>query len=163
MIVVADTTPLNYLILMEEIDVLPALFGRVLIPVAVREELLHKRASTKVRQWIERPPTWLEVRSPLIQADAELAKLDRGEREAIALAEELSANHIAVQLIVDELSGRRVAEQRSLPVIGTIGILREAAEMGLLDLRDAFHRLQQTSFHISPALLAGLLRELPQD
>jgi predicted nucleic acid-binding protein len=162
MIVVADTSPLNYLILIEAIDVLPKLYGRIVIPRAVHEELARERTPANVRQWIERPPAWLEVRTPLIQADAELAKLDRGESEAIALAEELAANQIIVQLIVDELSGRRVAERRSLPVIGTIGVLREAAEMGLLDLRQAFDRLQQTSFHVSPMLLANLLRESSQ-
>jgi predicted nucleic acid-binding protein len=153
MIVVADTTPINYLILIEEIDVLPKLYGRVIIPLAVSEELMRSRAPVKVQEWMKQPPDWLEVLSPTIVVDTKLAKLDAGERDAIALAEELSAD----QLIVDELLGRREAERRSLPVIGTVGVLREAAEMGLLDLRSAFERLQQTSFHVSPAILASLL------
>jgi len=156
MIVVADTTPINYLILIEEIDVLPKLYGRVIIPHAVSEELLRSRAPVKVQEWMKQPPDWLEVLSPTVVVDAKLAKLDAGERDAIALAEELSAD----QLIVDELLGRREAERRSLPVIGTIGVLREAAEMGLLDLRSAFERLRQTSFHVSPAILASLLNDL---
>jgi predicted nucleic acid-binding protein len=156
MIVVADTTPINYLILIEEIDVLPKLYGRVIIPHAVSEELLRSRAPVKVQEWMKQPPDWLEVLSPTVVADAKLAKLDAGERDAIALAEELSAD----QLIVDELLGRREAERRSLPVIGTVGVLREAAEVGLLDLRSAFERLRQTSFHVSPAILASLLNDL---
>lgn len=156
MIVVADTTPINYLILIEEIDVLPKLYGRVIIPHAVSEELLRSRAPVKVQEWMKQPPDWLEVLSPTVVVDAKLAKLDAGERDAIALAEELSAD----QLIVDELLGRREAERRSLPVIGTIGVLREAAEVGLLDLRSAFERLRQTSFHVSPAILASLLNDL---
>ena len=155
MIVVADTTPINYLILIEEIDVLPKLYGRVIILRAVSEELLRSRAPLKVQEWMKQPPYWLEVLSPTVVVDAKLAKLDAGERDAIALAEELSAD----QLIVDELLGRREAERRSLPVIGTIGVLREAAEMGLLDLRSAFERLRQTSFHVSPAILASLLND----
>ena len=155
MIVVADTTPINYLILIEEIDVLPKLYGRVIIPHAVSEELLRSRAPVKVQEWMKQPPDWLEVLSPTVVVDAKLAKLDAGERDAIALAEELSAD----QLIVDELLGRREAERRSLPVIGTIGVLREAAEMGLMDLRSAFERLRQTSFHVSPAILASLLND----
>jgi predicted nucleic acid-binding protein len=98
-----------------------------------------------------------EILSPTVALDAELAKLEAGEIEAIALAEELSAD----QLIIDELLGRREAERRSLPVIGTVGVLREAAEMGLLDLRSAFELLRQTSFHISPAILANLLSGQP--
>lgn len=62
-------------------------------------------------------------------------------------------------MIVDELFARREAERRGLPVIGTIGVLREAADEGLLDLRVAIARLRQTSFHISPAILARLLDE----
>jgi predicted nucleic acid-binding protein len=44
-------------------------------------------------------------------------------------------------------------------VIGTVGVLREASELGLLDLRSAFDRLRHTSFHISPTILADLLEE----
>jgi predicted nucleic acid-binding protein len=159
MIVVADTTPLNYLILINEIDVLPRLYGRVVIPQAVREELIRSRAPASVRTWIAQPPGWLEILSPTPVADPALAKLDAGERDAIALAEQLAFSSDAVQLIVDELQGRREAARRGLPVIGTIGVLREAAEEGLLDLRDTIERLRQTSFHISPAILAHLLDE----
>jgi predicted nucleic acid-binding protein len=159
MIVVADTTPLNYLILIGEIDVLPKLYGRVVIPPAVQEELTRLRAPASVRAWIAQPPPWLEVLSPAPVADTRLAKLDAGEREAIALAEQLSLSSDSIQLIVDELLGRREAERRGLPVIGTVGVLREAAAEGLLDLRIALDRLRQTSFHISPAVLDRLLGE----
>lgn len=155
MIVVADTTPVNYLILIGEIDVLAKLYGRVVIPPAVHDELTCSRAPESVRGWIAQPPAWLEFLSPAPVADTALAGLDSGEREAIALAEQLSAD----QLIVDELFARREAERRGLPVIGTIGVLREAADEGLLDLRVAIARLRQTSFHISPAILARLLDE----
>jgi predicted nucleic acid-binding protein len=60
---------------------------------------------------------------------------------------------------VDDSFARRIAESRGLSVIGTVGVLQEAAELGLLDLRIAFKRLQQTTFHVSPALLAKLLAE----
>jgi predicted nucleic acid-binding protein len=49
MIVVADTTPINYLILIGEIEVLPELYGQVIIPHAVCEELLRSRAPGAVR------------------------------------------------------------------------------------------------------------------
>ena len=118
---------------------------------------MRSRAPVRVQEWMRQPPDWLEVLSPTVGVDARLAKLDAGERDAIALAEELSAD----QLIVDELLGRREAERRGLPVIGMLGVLREAAEMGLLDLRSAFERLRQTSFHVSPAILASLLNDPP--
>ena len=52
MIVVADTSPLNYLVLIDEVDLLPALFGEVLIPQAVFQELKHPKTPAKVQQWI---------------------------------------------------------------------------------------------------------------
>jgi len=159
MIVVADTTPVNYLILIGEIDVLPKLYGRVVIPQAVHEELTRSRALATVKAWIAQPPDWLEVHSPAPVADTALARLDDGERQAIALAEELSLSTDSIQLIVDELDGRREAERRGLPVIGTMGVLRDAAAGGLLDLRSSIERLRQTSFHISPAILARLLED----
>jgi predicted nucleic acid-binding protein len=153
MIVVADTTPINYLILLGEIDVRAKLYGRVVIPPAVQDELTHIRAPEALRSWMARPPQWLEVRTPIATSDAALSELDAGERDAIVLAEELSAD----QLIVDEQMGRRIAEQRGLLVIGTVGVLREAGSAGLIDLKACIERLRQTSFHISPSILASLL------
>jgi len=56
MIVVADTTPLHYLILIQHDDLLPRLFGRVLIPPAVLAELQHPETPDPVRQWFAQPP-----------------------------------------------------------------------------------------------------------
>jgi predicted nucleic acid-binding protein len=159
MIVVADTTPINYLILIGEIDVLPKLYGHVIIPPAVHEELTNFRTPASVLTWMLQPPDWLKVLAPAPVSDPALAKLDAGEREAITLAEQLSGSPNSIQLIVDEHLGRREAERRGLLVIGTIGVLREASEEGLLDLRAAIERLRLTSFHISPAILAWLLGE----
>jgi predicted nucleic acid-binding protein len=110
MIVIADTGPINYLILIGEIEVLPALYNRVLVPTSVSEELKRPRAPNPVRVWISQPPAWLEVRSPGSSPGAELAHLDVGERDAILLAEELGADRI----IIDEIRGRREARRRHL-------------------------------------------------
>lgn len=155
MIVVADTSPINYLILIGEIDILPKMYGTVVIPGAVRQELLSQAAPESVRSWIGRAPSWLEVRAPLNVADTMLARLDAGERDAILLAAELHAD----QLIVDERQGRREAERRGIPVMGTLGVLREAANLQLLDIRAAVARLQTTSFHVAPEVLASLLKD----
>jgi predicted nucleic acid-binding protein len=141
MIVVADTSPINYLILIQEVDILPKMYGRVVIPQSVREELVRASAPQEVRSLIDHLPIWLEVRSPLTVPDSSLAKLDARERDAITLATELHAD----RLIVDEREGRREAERRGIPVIGTLGVLREAATLKLLDIRVAVERLQTTS------------------
>jgi predicted nucleic acid-binding protein len=64
MIVVSDTTPLNYLILIDSAHVLPALFGRVYAPPAVIWELAHPRSPEPVRRWTDSLPEWLTVQEP---------------------------------------------------------------------------------------------------
>lgn len=152
MIVIADTGPINYLILIGEIEVLPALYHKILVPPSVCEELRRTRAPETVRTWIAQLPAWLEVRSPNKSPDAELAHLDAGERDAILLAEELGAD----QIIIDESRGRREAQRRQLPFTGTLGVLAAGAEQGLLDLRSAVDRLRQTNFHIAQNILDRL-------
>jgi predicted nucleic acid-binding protein len=105
MTVIADTGPINYLILIGEIEVLRALYLRIVVPPLVCEELNRPRAPAAVREWIAQPPTWLEILSPHKPPDAQLAHLDPGERDAILLAEELGAD----QIIIDEIRGRREA------------------------------------------------------
>jgi predicted nucleic acid-binding protein len=141
MIVVADTTPINYLILIQEIDLLQRLFGSVIIPPAVFEELSDAEAPTAVRAFIASQPSWLEVRVPRSAKDRGLGHLDKGEQEAIALAEELGAD----QLLMDETEGRREAQRRNLPSIGTLGVLRRASQFGWIDLPSTLIKLHQTT------------------
>lgn len=115
MIVVADTSPINYLVLIEEIDILAKMYRRVVIPHGVLEERLRPSAPLLVRNWIHQIPAWLEVCSPVNAPDESLESLDSGERDAIILAIELSAD----QLIVDDRQGRREARKRGIPVMGT--------------------------------------------
>src|ERR1700733_1935095 len=154
MIVIADAGPINYLILIEEIHILPTLYGRILIPASVCEELKNPHAPDMVRAWMAQSPVWLEVRQPTRLPDAELsgAHLDAGERDAILLAEELKAE----QLIIDEARGRRVAQHRLLSVTGTLGVLKAGAQEGLLDLKNAITRLSQTNFHVPQEILDRL-------
>ena len=92
MIVVSDTSPINYLLLIGHIDILPALFDKVILPVAVRDELNHPKAPTVVRSWINSPPTWVDVLPAPTSHDPALEALDRGEGEAILLAIKIRAD-----------------------------------------------------------------------
>jgi len=80
-IVVADTGPINYLILIGQSEILPALFEKVIIPWAVRDELVRAEAPEAMRNWISTPPAWLELH-PLFDGpfDAGLESLDEGEK-----------------------------------------------------------------------------------
>jgi len=71
------------------------------------------------------------------------------------LATELRAD----QLIVHDREGRKQAEERRIPVIATLGVLKEAATLGLLDLRLSVERLQTTSFYVAPEVLRSLLND----
>ena len=162
MIVVADSSPLNYLVLIDEVDLLPALFGEVLIPQAVFQELKHPKTPAKVQQWISRLPAWLEVRTvasaPALAAPGPaLMKLDIGEREAIQLALELGISTV----LLDETDGRREAENLHLEVRGTLGILERGARLGKIDFRQALGKLEQSNFRMSPAIKAAFLKRNP--
>ena len=153
MIVVTDTSPLNYLILINQIAVLEVLYGRILIPHAVYDEMLSPKAPPRVRAWAKNPPHWLELLSPSTSLHPPVPPLDRGETEAIALAEELHSDW----LLIDELAGRNEATRRGLQTIGTLGILREGHRAGLLNLKIAIQQLQTTNFRIPTEILAKLL------
>lgn len=155
MIVVADTSPINYLILIKEIDVLRKMYGEVVVPESVAGELRQQSAPEAVRAWVADAPAWVQIRTPIQGPDLSLAKLDAGERDAILLAMELKAD----QLIVDDREGRKRAEELLIPVIGTLGVLKAAAMLGLLDLRGAVSGLQTTNFYVAPAVLKNLLQD----
>jgi len=121
MIVVSDTTPLNYLILTQTVHVLPAIFGRVYAPSAVIKELLHPRSPQAVGTWASSPPEWLTVQDP---THTGAWKLGRGETAAISLALELKAD----RALIDDRDGSRQATRSGLKVVGTLGILEEAAK-----------------------------------
>lgn len=157
MIAVADTSPINYLVQVEAIDLLPLLFGQVLIPRSVDQELNHSNTPRSVRDWILHPPAWLAVRSAIIPPKPALLRLDEGEREAIQLALEFNIRTI----LIDETEGRQMAESLGLEARGTLGILERGAKIGRLDLREALRKLEETNFRISPGLREAIIKRNP--
>lgn len=153
MLVIADSSPLHYLVLIDQAAILPRLFGQVLIPPMVARELQRDRTPPPVRDWIGSPPPWLEIRSIHRTPEAALLRLGAGEREAIVLAEEVQA----ALLLMDDLEGREEAARRALLVMGTLGVLERAAERGWLDLPAAIARLQATSFYAPAAMIREML------
>jgi predicted nucleic acid-binding protein len=150
MIIVADTSPLNYLVLIREIELLPGLFGQVIVPHAVWAELHAPGTPVVVREWADSAPSWLEIRTPSFIDPG--IKLGVGEAEAICLASELQAD----QLLVDDRKARKIALARGLMVAGTLNILEAAALREMVDLPSALRRLQLTNFR-TPVDLVKLL------
>ncbi len=153
MIVVADTSVLCYLVLIEQVELLPHLFGQIAIPQAVYEELRAEEAPAQLQEWMTRLPTWLKIYSVISIGDITLERLHSGEREAILLAEELEADLI----ILDEKAARQIARERGLNLTGLLGILEIAATRQLIDLSAVLGRLQQTTFRASPRLLRAIV------
>jgi len=152
MIIVADSSPLIVLVKIEQIGILPALFGKIIIPPAVARELSSARRPKAVNSLVATPPAWLEITQPKVLQS--LPRLDAGETEAISLAIELSAD----LLLIDEQMGIREATAHKLNAIGTIGVLERAAAKGLLDLEIAFGQIKKTDFWISHRLLGERLK-----
>jgi predicted nucleic acid-binding protein len=151
--VVSDASPLISFARIGHFDLLPKLFGRILIPAEVYQEVVVDGAAlpgafqTARADWVE------VVRVHDIQAVAAMkaeAGLGTGEASAIALAREIGAD----LLLVDERKARLVAKSNSIAVQGCIGILETLHRRGHLDdLRGSFVRLLQQGIRVELKIL----------
>ena len=157
-LIVSDTSPIHYLALIEETHILPALFGRVIIPQKVFEELQQPKTPQVVKDLAASRPSWLEIRAISIPIASALSHLDRGEQEAITLALEIQAD----TLLIDETKGRRAAKLHGLKIIGILGVLFAAAQAGLCELEDAYDKLKQTNFRASENLYEQFMEQYRQ-
>jgi len=148
MLIVSDTSPVRYLVEIGAVDLLPRLYGEILTTPQVLGELRQGQFPPVVRQWADCPPEWLRIESPT--AVHFLESLDEGEATALSLAIERHAD----VLLVDERKATRLARDRGLATAGTLAVLRDAALSGMVDFREAVHRLtSQTTFRHTPALI----------
>lgn len=156
MIVVSDTSPLCNLALVNHLWLLREIYGVVIIPDVVANELAAASDSTIQNictlKWIERRSLTNPSFAQQLQKDR---GLDPGEAEAIALAIEL----IADDLLIDERLGRREALKLGLPIVGILGVLMTAKQRGLIlnvqSVMDAL--IQQAGFRVSPQLYDRVL------
>ena len=156
-VVISDTSPLRALAHLGHMAWLQELFHQIRLPPAVAAELRHPPpalAAVDVTAW-----DFLVIQSPSdVQRVSEFrSRLDAGEAEALALAEELHADLI----LVDELAGREVARQCGFTVLGTLGILMRAKQRQLCPaVAPLLDRLQrELNFFVSPALRQSILRQ----
>lgn len=147
-VVVPDASPLNYLVLINAVELLPRLFSAVLIPPAVARELSSESAPSAVLDFTRGLPPWVEIIAPK-HVDYSLG-LDAGETEAIALALELGIKPI----LMDERKARRVATQLGLLKVGTLSVLEQSAAGGWIDFEEHIARLRATNFRLDDPLVA---------
>ena len=155
--IVSDTGPLIALARVGRLDLLRRLYGQVIVPPAVHAELAlgsnrpgaMALAATLEAGWVVVQPT------TDTSAVSEVARhLDRGEAEAIALAEQRSARF----LLIDDAKGRRIARQRGVRMVGVAGVLLAAKSQGMLGaVAPVLDALSRAGYRLSPRLVAGVL------
>ena len=152
-VVIADTSPLHYLALIEETHILPNLFGSVITTQTVFAELQKPTTPDAVKDLYAALPAWLEIRTLFTPISLALSHLDQGEQTAITLAIELEADTV----LIDETKGREAARLYGLRRMGTLRVLYDAARRDLCDLATAFDKLRQTNFRATPHLYQHFL------
>lgn len=156
MIVISDTSPILYLLLINQLDLLPHLYSTLIIPDVVQAEMQATGAPVVLQEWIANPPQWLEIRTVPPGNYAPLQRLQAGEQAAILLAQSLQAD----LLIVDDLAARQIAQQLGIKITGLLGILGEAGRREWIDFPETLKQLlQATNFRVSPQLVEDLLKE----
>lgn len=162
MIVVSDTTPPISLMKASRLDVLQKMFGEILIPEAVFKELTTNDCFQEEAEQIRNCAFIRRVSVDEQKTVAILRRatgLDQGESEAIIYADD----HQADFLLMDEAAGRKVAKAMGLRVMGTVGVLVNAFEDGILtaeDVEDAFEVLRNANRRISEELIQNAMEHI---
>ena len=162
MIVVSNTSPIFYLSSINHLDLLHQIYGKIIIPVAVLNEITDI-GNTDVSATIVPKLSWIQTQSVtnLTLVNRLRTELDRGEAEAIALAIELNAD----RLIIDERLGRKIAEQSGIAIIGVLGILIAGKNRDLInEVKPLLNRLtEQTGFWLERKLYRSILQLVGED
>jgi predicted nucleic acid-binding protein len=147
---VSNTTPLRHLIAIDQEHILPKIYGEIIVPRAVHDELTHAGTPQKVKEFLRIPPAWYQIRDvPRVHGNPFPVILDRGEQEAILLAEFLKAD----VLLIDDRIGRSVALGRNVLISGTIGVLESGDALGFLtDFPKIIAKLRVSGFFLSQSL-----------
>ena len=156
MVVVSDTSPLINLAAIQHLWLIPEIYGQVIIPQAVFNEIVIEGIGEPGAEEIQ-SANWALIRTcpPSQLLDKLRVDLDPGEAEAIALAVEIGADRI----LMDERKGRQIAIGLSLKPVGVLGILLRAKQEKLIStVRPLMDRLlEEADFFIHDSLYNEVL------
>ncbi|MBD2231785.1 DUF3368 domain-containing protein [Phormidium tenue] len=155
--IVADSSPLIALAIIEQLDLLPQLFQHVFAPPAVWDEVTVRGVGLPGAQAVSQVP-WLTIQAPEPAIlEPLLILVDRGEAEAIALAQAIPNSTV----LLDDAQARRVAERLAIRRIGTLGILRRAKKAGFIPaLKPYIQTMQANGIYIRSSLVEAVLRDV---
>jgi len=146
--VVVNTSPLIALERIGQLDLLRRMYGVVVRPQSVLDELKAGRGAYELSPLLEQAD-W--IRTEPDPSDMNWRReLGAGETAAITLAVKTRADLV----ILDDLPARLVAQAQGLTITGTLGILLAAQEAGFVaDVKELFRALQDAGFRIPASLL----------
>lgn len=155
--IIGDSSPLIALSIIQQLELLPKLYQRVVIPHKVWEEITINGAGLPGALAISRLD-WLIIEKPAQELLSPLSiLLDPGEAEAIALAMSLPESTV----LLDDAQARRVAERFGVNRIGTLGILRRAKKAGLINaIKPYILLLQKSGIYIRQNLIDVVLHDV---
>ncbi|OHD11209.1 MAG: hypothetical protein A2086_08370 [Spirochaetes bacterium GWD1_27_9] len=155
MIIVADSSPLISLAIIDKLDLIVEIFGDVIIPIAVYEEITEegKIKSEELKEYFCKKTCEVNNEIGIRILNTEI---DLGESEAIILALERNINII----LMDDLKGRKYAEIAGLTPIGSIGVITKAKEKGLINqVKPYLDKLRENKIRISDDLYKKILEK----
>ncbi len=152
--IISNTTPILSLLRINKLSLLKKLYGQIIIPFAVYQEIENGRDKLYYQDLLR--ISWIEIQK-VKNPDSRkyLFDLDDGEAEVLVLANEINSDLV----ILDEIMGRRYARQLNLKVTGTMGVLLKAKEEGyILSIKDLLTELAQKGIWLNPKLIAKVLK-----
>jgi len=153
-VIVSNASPLIVLLKINKLSILKELFRKIIISVAVYNEITTKEPDKLIFDKIG----WIKTRSVTnIEMTALLEKLiDRGEAEAIVLAKELK-----VTLLIDDAKARKYAKLLNIEVMGTLGLLKKAKKSGLIQsVRKVIEDMLAEGYYIEDKLVRKILKDV---
>ncbi len=154
--IISNATPLIAYARIDRLDLLRKVVGKVVIPVAVEQEILDYNQNKPGVIDLSKE-TWITVQAVALpqQVQLLLPTLDRGEAEVIALALEQNAKLV----LIDELTGRRVAQSLGLSITGSVGVLIRAKQIGEIKaIKPILNAMTQHGIHFSQQFIAQVLQ-----
>ena len=156
--IVCNATPLIAFARIERLDLLHEIAGNIVIPDEVAKEIRNHRNTAFGAVHLERE-TWISVEAVQSSAQTQLLLpvLDRGEAEVIALALERQAELV----LMDELTGRKVAQSLNLTVTGTVGILIRAKQKGRIPaVGPLLEKMRHCGIRYSERFMQAVLQQI---